>query len=99
MSEDNSQNSICFLAGMTFEVHSGCFCFMIFICDPYITYAFSSLAAGTYPAFPSIPFNLRAHVIVDHRHGHGIQRLIVPCVWTERDMHAQGLNVADIILD
>lgn len=52
--------------------------------DPYITHAFPSLAAGTYPALPRVPFDLWAHVIVDHRHGDGVQGLLVSCIWTQR---------------
>lgn len=64
------------------KMHSFCF-FVAYLVDPYIAYTFSALAAGAYPARPSVPFDLRAHVVVDHRHGDGIQRLIVSCVWTD----------------
>lgn len=49
--------------------------------DPYFTHAFPSLAAGAYPALPGVPFDLRAHAVVDHRHGDGVQGLLVSCVW------------------
>lgn len=78
---------------------------MLFLCrcrhqigDPYITYAFASVAAGTYSAFPSIPFDLWAHAIVDHRHGHSVQRLIVSCICNREGLAAQLLNVADVLL-
>ena len=56
-----------------------------YIWDPYVTYTFSSLAASTYPAFSSIPFDLWAHVIVDHWHSHSVECLIILCICTGKD--------------
>ena len=39
----------------------------------HVTDALSSLAAGTHSAVPCAVFEPRAHLVVDHRHGDGLQ--------------------------
>lgn len=50
---------------------------------PYVAHAFAAPAAGADPALAGVPFDLRAHVVVDHRHDNGVERLILSCVWAD----------------
>lgn len=50
---------------------------------PYVAHAFAAPAASADPALASVPFDLGAHVVVDHGHDDGVEGLILPRVWTD----------------